>query len=179
MPSIRLTMLAIALISSMAEARAAEPAAPAEGATPRVGRYTMVPAEGGFVRLDTETGIVSHCRRDAAADAGWRCAVIPEAAPAEPARSDALDGRVDALEAEIAALNRRLDALAPPPVATGDADADRALMFSEEVMRRFFGLMREVRRGPQDDPDQSDPSRSDPSRSDPSRSDPGQDLVRP
>lgn len=132
-----------AWLAAPAATRAEDTAPPAVDAA-RVGRYTMVPAEGGFVRLDTETGVISHCRREsAAADAGWRCAAIPEAVLDEPDRTSALAARVDALEAEVARLKGRLDT--PPAVSSGDPEFDRAVGVGEEVMRRFLGLMREMK----------------------------------
>jgi len=127
----------------------ASPAADGAG----VGRYTMVPAEGGFVRLDTQTGTVSHCRRgDAAAGSVWTCAAIPENVLSSPDPAVVLSGRVDALEREVATLRGRLDAVEGGQKAkgtaqsSGDPELDRALNFSEELMNRFFGMVREMKR---------------------------------
>lgn len=152
------------------------------------GRFTMIPAEEGFVRLDTETGIVSHCRRtpaegeapqgDAAAEHGpWRCVVVeddarnaapppqPQAQPQPRQEVGELDGviasEIASLSQKVARLTARLDALekakapeppAPPPRADNDAEEmDRALDFSEELMRRFFGMVREMKRETEED----------------------------
>jgi hypothetical protein len=135
------------------QAPATTPSAPGAADTARAGRYTMVPAEGGFVRLDTETGTVSHCRRgDAATGSVWTCAAIPENVLSRPDPAVALSDKVDALAREVAALRTRVDevdgrlktrAAAPP---TGDPELDRALNFSEELMSRFFGMVREMKR---------------------------------
>ncbi len=46
---------------------------------PRQGRYTMHKSDDGFVRLDTQTGVMSLCRRR---DQGWSCdAMIGTARP--------------------------------------------------------------------------------------------------
>ena len=120
---------------------------------PRAGRYTMVPAEGGFVRLDTETGAVSHCRRGDAMSGGvWQCAAIPEAVMAKPEAEDkagddnaVLRREVADLRARIEAIERRPVASLPPAQGSGDPELDRAMNFSEELMRRFFGLVRELK----------------------------------
>lgn len=135
------------------QAPAATPAQPVAPETPRAGRYTMVPAEGGFVRLDTETGTVSHCRRgEASGGSVWTCAAIPEDVLSRPDPVVAMSGKVDDLEREVADLRDRLDDLegrlaaptsAPP---SGDPELDRALNFSEELMSRFFGMVREMKR---------------------------------
>jgi len=122
-------------------------------------RFTMVPAEGGFVRLDTQTGLVSHCRREtAAADSSWRCAAIPEDTLRSPDRLSELSEEIQSLGDAVAALRMRVDALerarkdeAPPlAAAPSDEEMNRALDFSEELMRRFFGLVQEMKRGPDD-----------------------------
>lgn len=126
--------------------------APSRTDTARAGRYTMVPAEGGFVRLDTETGSVSHCRRgDAAAGSVWQCAPIPEDVIAKPEAEEPGD-EVAALRREVADLRARLDTVerravvsAPAARGSGDPEMDRAMNFSEELMRRFFGLVREFK----------------------------------
>jgi len=144
------------------------------------GRFTMIPAEEGFVRLDTETGIVSHCRRtpaegeapqgEAAAEHGpWRCVIVedearnaapPQAQPQpQPQRETGeLDGVIAAeiasLSQKVARLSARIDALerekapavAPPRVENDAEEMDRALDFTEELMRRFFGMVREMKR---------------------------------
>ncbi|MBZ9935953.1 hypothetical protein LB518_06590 [Mesorhizobium sp. BR1-1-16] len=156
----RLPMLALAamlVIPAVATAQDAAPAMPDVAAdTSRIGRYTMVPADGGFVRLDTETGTVSHCRRESEAiDAPWRCAAIPEAVLGEPGRLEALATRVDTLSAEVGRLSARLETIEHDriePVTSGDPDFDRALGFSSELMRRFFGLMHEMKSGDAPEP---------------------------
>jgi hypothetical protein len=158
--SLAIALLTLAPLGLHAETAA--PAAPSPSASPtapdavRPGRYTMVPAEGGFVRLDTETGAVSHCRRGDAVSGGvWQCASIPEdviAKPAEKGASDdaALRREVADLRARIEAMERRSVASAPPLRSSGDPELDKAMNFSEELMRRFFGLVREFK----DDVDQ-------------------------
>ena len=43
---------------------------------PRPGRYTMTPADGGFVRLDTETGSMALCAKRGDQ---WSCDPMPDA----------------------------------------------------------------------------------------------------
>lgn len=133
----------------------AEDAAPAADAPP--GRFTMVPADGGFVRLDTRTGAVAHCRRETP-DPGsaWRCATVPEEEMKRPDRFGELGEQIDSLGREIAALRMRVDALEQaekaraaadaPPALTQDDEMRRSLDFSEELMRRFLGLVQEMKR---------------------------------
>ncbi|MBB5753390.1 hypothetical protein [Prosthecomicrobium pneumaticum] len=161
------TAAALALCAVPAFAEDAERPAP-----PRVGRFTMIPADQGFVRLDTETGIVSHCRRaadmgsDPAAAGPWRCSIVEDEAGAapDPAEADAiaaLSREVAALAARVAALERAAAAAPPgepqaarpvdpppvPPRAAPDPQADdRSLDLAEEMMRRFFDMVRTMKR---------------------------------
>lgn len=149
--------LATPFPSAAAQAEVPAPSGSAVAAPPRTGRYTMVPADGGFVRLDTETGVVSQCRRETpGADSGWRCAAIPESRLNEPDRTDELAERVDTLSREVAELRARLDASekaeAMAPQAVDDAEFNRALDFSEQLMQRFFGMVREIKRSEPRDP---------------------------
>ncbi|GAC1339761.1 MAG: hypothetical protein NVSMB26_27680 [Beijerinckiaceae bacterium] len=125
--------LALILLALAAPAHAA----PADPATTENGRYSMNPAQDGFLRLDTRTGAVAMCRLVNGA---------PECRLAADERA--------ALEAEIARLqaeNKELRAKAPPgpsaanPPSTlpSDQDMDRALSFAERFMRRMMRLMRE------------------------------------
>ena len=156
-------LLALAPASQAAFAEAVDqaPAATPQSSTSpdsaRPGRYTMVPAEGGFVRLDTETGTVSHCRRgDASTGSVWTCAAIPESVLSRPDPAIALAGKVDALEREVAGLRTRLDDVDARMKAratselSGDPELDKALNFSEQLMSRFFGMVREMKRDAED-----------------------------
>jgi len=161
--SAALAVLALALGFGVLPAAAQETMPAEAGPAPPAGRFTMVPAEGGFVRLDTTTGLVSHCRRETSEpSASWRCAAIPEDVLNTPDRVSELGEEVEALGREIAALRMRLDALdrretaakpapAPPPRLQDDEEMEKALDFSEELMRRFFGLVQEMKRAPDED----------------------------
>ncbi|MCX5497840.1 hypothetical protein OSH11_24285 [Kaistia dalseonensis] len=154
-----ITVLMFVLLAMATGARAddAAPAtAPGDAPAPRTGRFTMVPAEGGFVRLDTETGVVSHCRREGEGAAGvWRCAAIPEETLNKPDALTELTEAVETLGQTVAALRMRVDALEQRPQAQApsptDDDVDRALNLSQELMQRFFGMVREMKRAESDD----------------------------
>lgn len=124
----------------------------AEEAAPEpvpAGRYTMWPAPGGFVRLDTQTGLVSQCRRETSgADSAWHCAAIPEGELTSPDRIMdrimALAQRTDALAAEVAALAKQITGLANPPklaeAAAAPPEAAR-VSFADEALRRIARLV--------------------------------------
>jgi len=125
-------------------------------APPRAGRYTMLPSEGGFVRLDTETGIVTQCLRESDADtAPWRCLPVstPDVAAVPPPSPFA--ERLDALEAEVARLASELDALRkllnPPEPLPGQPSAGQAAppaSVGGEAIERLFSLVRRWKGAP-------------------------------
>jgi hypothetical protein len=112
-------------------------AAHAEGApsivAPEGDRFTLQPTEGGFLRMNKETGAVSYC---SAKDGASVCRL-------------AADERV-ALEAEIERLraeNARLKAAtaAPPKSSTlpNEEEFEKALSFTERFLRRIMRLFKE------------------------------------
>jgi hypothetical protein len=107
-------------------------------------RYTVRPSGDGFVRLDTQTGAVSHCARR---EDTWFCEPVIDSAAME-ARLDSLAVQIERLSARIAALEAR--PAADPPTATSatpeEREFEQALGFSETLMRRFFQMVREIKR---------------------------------
>lgn len=102
----------------------------------RSGRYTMSPIDGGFVRLDTETGAMSTCSRR---DSKWICEPMGD-------EGQSLRAELDRLRAE----NRRLEALAGIPPTPGEVDppgkrlelpseedVDKAFDYVERLFRKF------------------------------------------
>lgn len=116
------------------------------------GRYQMQNTDDGVLRLDTATGAMSLCKDS---DGAWSCAVI-----ADDGISDAAD--VEALRAENRKLRDRIAVLERnPPRALGaqkpsssfgseglpsEAEVDRAFTFVEGIIRRFKGLVDDLRR---------------------------------
>lgn len=155
-------------------------AMPALGQAPQAekGRYTLVPMSGGFVRLDTRTGVVSHCENKGS---GWACYVLPD-------EHAALDKEIGRLQAENEKLKAQLVAREPAgkiqkdlsqqqapeageprpaaPKADGpksadanrnssieipllsDRDIDRLMSFVERAWRRLIEMAGRVQRDP-------------------------------
>jgi hypothetical protein len=110
------------------------------------GRYQVQPSVDGFIRLDTETGAVSHCARR---DNVWRCDVLAadrSAIEAVAAEVKVLSDRLDALSARIDALEARGEAVTPPP-ETGEIEP--APGFAETLLQRLFQLVRDMKGGQQ------------------------------
>jgi hypothetical protein len=115
------------------------------------GRYTMQPIEGGFLRLDTQTGAVSTCR------AGTGNLVLCQ--PAQEGQRG-LSNEIERLRAENIELRaevKRLQetaGLSPPPPVTGpptekfqlpsEEDVDQALDYVERMFKKFRDRLRNL-----------------------------------
>jgi hypothetical protein len=129
--------LIAAACSVLAVCAAADPAPETKG------RYTMTPVEGGFMRLDTETGAVSLCTRKVDA---WSC---------EPVADKSTTGGDNArLEAENKDLKDRIKALeesSPPTQAPGgvtklptEKEVDEALDYVERMYKKFRDRIQKI-----------------------------------
>ena len=122
----------------------------AEEAPASAGRYQIAPDEDGFVRLDTETGAMSHCAKR---EGAWQCDGLTADRSASDARIEGLVREVETLTKKVDDLATRLATLekgrsADAPTAgtpPGDPELDRALSFAERLMQRFFDMVRELK----------------------------------
>lgn len=111
------------------------------------GRYVMSPTEGGFARLDTETGAMSLCGRK-----GDRWVCEPMADAAMTLREER--SRLAAENAELKAEVRRLEGLLGPGGERRSAerkfelpseqDVDRALDYVQRMYRKFRDRLKEL-----------------------------------
>jgi hypothetical protein len=111
------------------------------------GRYVLKDVDGGFIRLDTETGAVSHCRMR---DDQWRCELVADA-------QAALQDEIARLAEENTALEQRLAELTgqqgerstgPRIELPSEDDFDRIFSFFERMMKRFIDFARSLNEGP-------------------------------
>ena len=101
-------------------------------------RFTLTPAEGGYVRLNKETGAVSYC---SVKDGAAVCRLGAE-------ERAGLEAEIDRLRKENAALKARAEAAPVPPAARPNAtpseeEFERALSFTERFLRRIMRIFRE------------------------------------
>jgi hypothetical protein len=104
------------------------------------GRYSMTPSGSGFLRLDTRTGAVSLCTVNGG-NAECRAAADDRAA---------LESEIDRLAKRNAELETRT---VPTPrggsrLLPDDQEAQRALDFAEQFMRRMMRIMRDEPKNP-------------------------------
>jgi hypothetical protein len=111
-------------------------ATPVRAETPAVdsGRFSMSPTEGGFLRLDKETGVVSFCT---VTDGLSLCRVSAD-------ERAALEEEIARLRRENAELKQSLSP-APPKIGSNktEEEFERALSFTERFMRRMMRIFRE------------------------------------
>jgi hypothetical protein len=108
------------------------------------GRFTLAPVEGGFMRLDKESGAVAFCARK---NEQWSCDPVED-------KTRAIDDKIAKLEAENKTLKDHLRTLeaAQPPVDQGpppgsgadgkmqlptEEEVDKALDYVERMFKKF------------------------------------------
>jgi hypothetical protein len=105
------------------------------------GRFTFQPVEGGMMRLDTETGHVSHCTK---AGDSFACRSVAD-------DRAAMQDEIDRLKRE----NEELRLSAGKPGNTGklqlpsEEDIDKAMSIFEKMMRRMMKTVNEDGKGPE------------------------------
>lgn len=146
-------------------------AVPAGAAGDDPGRYTMSPTEGGVIRLDRQTGVMSFCTGK---EGGWSCQEMPETESELKKRIEQLEGEKRALEAERrlrdGALGGAPSARAPlpgdppidetlPPAPPGDLpipnerDVDKLFDYVEGMVRKFKERIDRLEREAKKEPD--------------------------
>jgi hypothetical protein len=121
-------------------------------AVPEAGRYAISANGEGFVRLDTESGAISHCDLQ---DGVWYCAPLIDDPSAVDRQLGLLSEQVSELSRQIGLLAEDLDTLQgrieaaetaeSPAIRRPARDGPQAPGFAEQVMRRLFDLVREIK----------------------------------
>ena len=104
-----------------------------------IGRYVLKDVEGGFIRLDTETGAVSHC---SVRNETWRCEPVADAQAALQDEINRLAQEKAELEQQLAELDGGEPGRAPALELPSDEDLDRVFGIFERFMQRFFDFAR-------------------------------------
>ena len=98
-------------------------------------RYEMERVDGGFLRLDRQTGDVSHCREIKGV---WACQLVPD-------ERKAYERRIADLERKNADLHKRLNGPGAEADLPTDEEMDKAFSFFDGFMDRFAELARKFR----------------------------------
>ncbi|WP_375571749.1 hypothetical protein ABWH92_02220 [Ahrensia marina] len=118
-------------------------------------QYHIVELEEGVLRIDRQTGDISECNET---QNGWVCRLTADDRLAYEAEINRLDAEVDRLEEELAIARDALGydgrdlSLVPDPDSVRerldlptDEELDAVMDTAEEVMRRFFGMVEDLR----------------------------------
>lgn len=123
--------------------------------TERPGRYTMQPADGGVIRLDTETGAMALCTHK---DADWSCKDMTYQPGEQQARITQLESENQNLKAEVKRLEESLG-IGPPNAGDGAApgtgkenrlelpseqDVDKAIDYLGRMIKKFRDKLKEI-----------------------------------
>ena len=116
------------------------------------GRFTMHPADGGILRMDTQTGALSMCKQSSGS---WACALLPDD---KAALSDEI-ARLKSENSELKSAVKRLEDLAGVPSGPSEPgsgrqhsgvqlpteeDVDKAMSYVERMLKRFKDKLKEL-----------------------------------
>jgi hypothetical protein len=155
--STRYPVAACALVLTCAAAYAADE---------KPGRYVMSPIEGGFARLDTETGLMSVCKGKAD---NFKCEVAPDSTASAQKEAEKNTAEAKELRAEIKRLEELLGLGDKPggdkPAADGkqaeeqrpgsrpggpgfklpsEAEVDQAFDYIEKMVKKFKSKLKQL-----------------------------------
>jgi hypothetical protein len=137
------TRYGIALIIALALTGGAA----AETAEDSNDRFTMSPADGGFLRLDKKTGAVAMCARTGNT---WACAPVQDQTSlATPGELSRLRQENKDLKDRVEALEEALETTKPPPPESKldlptDQQVDQALDYLERVYKKIRDRVKDL-----------------------------------
>ncbi|AGK56605.1 hypothetical protein HYPDE_24598 [Hyphomicrobium denitrificans 1NES1] len=113
------------------------------------GRFTMSPVDGGFLRLDRQTGAVAMCARSGTT---WACAPVEDHTPtAAAAEVSKLEQENKDLKDRVKALEETLETKTPLDGPPGgkmqlptDQEVDQALDYLERVYKKVRDRMKDL-----------------------------------
>jgi hypothetical protein len=141
MSHVRLTTVALLLLfPTESHAQSSMPAG-------SPGRFTMQPADGGILRMDTQTGVLSMCRQGSG---GWACTILPDD---RVAVTDEIE-RLKSENAELKSAIKRLEDIAGLPAEPGskpkstaglptEKELDEAMSYVQRMLKKFKDKVRE------------------------------------
>ncbi len=99
-------------------------------------RFVVIERDDTLIRVDTETGRVSFCNNENSKPV---CKVAAD-------EREAWMSEVDNLELRIGELQKQVESLRKPSSGKDDKELDKALESAETMMRRFFSVMKELKK---------------------------------
>ena len=115
------------------------------------GRFTMQPADGGILRMDTQTGALSMCRQ---VSGTWSCAMLPDDKAAATEEIERLKSENTELKSAIKRLEELAGVPAGPDAGTGkrqsgiqlpsEEELDKAMSYVQRMIKKFKDKIREL-----------------------------------
>ncbi len=132
-----------------------------EKPSPPTGRYTMSPVDGGFARLDTETGAMSICKSKGA---DWACEPMSDLSAALKGQVAKLENDNQDLRTEIKRLEdliglgdkkdgtegKRPERPGGGLTLPSEEDVDKALSYLERMVKKFQDKIKQFEGGHSD-----------------------------
>ena len=118
----------------------------------RAGRYTMHKADDGFVRLDTQTGAVSLCRKSVQ---GWGCEPMLDSETGATGELARLRDENAELKSEIKRMDELLELRGDRRKSAGnlrdfklpsEQEVDQALNYFERMLKKFQDRLKRLER---------------------------------
>lgn len=136
-------------------------ALPAFAADDEAGRYSMSPTEGGFVRLDRNTGAMTFCTKGDASksEPAWACTPMGDAQQLSNSERERLEAENKALKTDKQHLEEMLGmadpskpgatspdtgSAAPPMKIPSEKDVDQVFDYFEGMMKKFRERMKKL-----------------------------------
>ena len=117
------------------------------------GRFTMQPADGGVLRMDTQTGSLSMCRQ---VSGSWSCNLLPD----DRATANDEIERLKTENTDLKSAVKRLEELAGVPAGSGsdagggkrqsgvqlptEEELDKAMSYVERMLKKFKDKIKEL-----------------------------------
>jgi hypothetical protein len=148
------TVVAVSLLGGLLAANW-----PVNAADDTGGRYSMSPADGGFVRLDRQTGAMTFCTKS---DATWACAPMGDAQQSSNTEIERLEAENKTLKADKRHLEEMLGmadpekpgtappetgSTTPPLKVPSEQDVDKAFDYFEGMIKKFRERMKKLEEG--------------------------------
>lgn len=113
------------------------------GSTRADDRYALIERGDTIIRVDTETGRVSFCKDEGGKPA---CKIAADEREAWMAEVESLETRIDALRAQVGDLDGKSPRPSGKLSKKEEQDLERAMDVAETMMRRFFGIVKTLKR---------------------------------
>ena len=129
---LRIAISSLVLAAAVAAGALAQTASP-----PNEGwRYKLEKTNGGFLRLDAQTGQVSFCRER---ESGWSCETVAD-------DRAALEAELKRLSDRVAELEKRRNDPAERFRTPSDQEIEQVMGFFEKAMKRFRGVVENLKK---------------------------------